>query len=150
MRHFGTKKTLLTNSFTLPARLPAGTYRAWVRAIRTEGRNVYRSTWSSSIIIQVADDSALWKQHLVSNLPSLVTQPLFPFAIADSDSPHPEAVSNSERNAVIALLISAGTDEFELIAPVGVRKTESEISDLPIIDFVASGNLDWLSADHLG
>jgi len=64
-------ETALTRtSYSLPARLPAGGYRVWVRAIRHEGRDVYRSTWSRSLTIEVVDasDSSLIDQLAAGDL----------------------------------------------------------------------------------
>jgi len=47
---------LLTNThFTLPNSLPRGRYTAWVRAIRAESGEVYRSHWSSAVEIEITN-----------------------------------------------------------------------------------------------
>ena len=139
--------SLLKNSYTLSASLPAGLYRAWVRAIRSEGRNVYRSKWSSSVIIQIANDSAVAEQHKLADLCSLITRPLAQIAAADSEPQHPESGTNSEGNTESSLAVTDGVHDVRLITPAEM-KTVGEIHDFEMFDFIASGSLDWLSANH--
>ncbi len=139
---------LMRTSYSLPARLPAGGYRAWVRAIRFEGRDVYRSTWSRSLTIEVvdaADDQAEALTVLGTNLnqPGLAS-------IAKAESQHPDPATSPD--AVDQNFVEADQSRDEVYGPITLVHSVSpaNIHEASLIDQLAAGDLLWLSGDQDG
>ena len=142
-------ETALTRtSYSLPARLPAGGYRVWVRAIRFEGRDVYRATWSRSLTIEVVD-AADDQTEALTLLATNINQPDLT-SIAVAESQHPDTAFNPD--AVDQNSVGPNQSRDDVYGPITPLHSvpPEHVHDASLIDQLAAGDLFWLSGDQDG
>jgi len=131
-------------TYSLNRSLPAGEYRVWVRAIRTERREVYRSAWSASLTIQVADVAANGHSDALSFLPAPLVRPMLS-SIANAGLQYPDAGRDPVRVNPDSHPSVSTQESMEVPIPGAFVVAQVREHEARLIDLAVTGSLAWLS-----